>query len=386
MNDIIFEKEAFLALKNYLIKQYNKKNVVLFCTEKTFNFYKKKLYIFKNLPLTLTLEFLDNDLICNSIFLDVIKNKIKECDLIICFENMFIDLIKIACTKTQKKYVLVPNYCSNGLFYTPYATYQKDDIIEKVKTDLPECVFVDYSIVSFTKSNHIANLYAYALSLNSNILHLIYQNNKEDVIENLNKDLRGIYIFNEENLKSEMGKIKLFQFVLELQIKLNSYGLEDINMCLCPLFQKYYHNQKLNDGEVFYILSLLILSFHNNIINNELCAPPLNIEKRIKRLKMLFGKEEKMVQQFTDTVFMDKNKELYLFAKKKTFSQKYIHLAFNRILSNMSILKKIYLDKGVVFHKINLQDFYHCISLACDIFDEKILNILRDVGFIDLIA
>ena len=387
MSNILLEENAFESLKNYLVKEYKNKKVGLITTEKTLNNYKKHLQIFKNLPLTLNVEFLDEDIICNTMFIEVCRVKVTAYDLVICFENAFINILKIACTKANIPYVIMPNICEAGDYCTNQISYFKDNQIMHMTVCEPVCVFVDYSFLSYSKMHHIAELYAFALSYNILLVQAIYQKEfSEKVCVEFNQTLRGIYLFNNENLKSKMGKIKLFQHLLELQLKCNEYQIFNISNALMLLYQKQDLISNVSSSQGIYIFSLIMLSLHFNIITNKICAPPMNIEKRINRLKLLFDKDDVIISKFTNNILLDKNKQLYTYAKMKNYSEKYIQIGLNRMLSHYSILKNLYIDKGVSFYKINLQKFYQCISLACDIFPDKILQILRDVGIIDLIA
>ena len=68
------------------------------------------------------------------------------------------------------------------------------------------------------------------------------------------------------------------------------------------------------------------------------------------------------------------NKEYYL---------KTIIRINNRILYNMSLLKRIYVDKGLIFNKVEVVSYINSLSLMADMCDDRLVGVLRETGVLD---
>lgn len=386
MCNIIIEKEATANLKQFLINNYKEKNVAFITTEKILNKNKENLLCLKNLPLQLEVFFLEDFARCDKVNTELIKESVKDSDFIVCFGyGDMVDAVKYVATECNKKYALVVSMIDSTNYILNFCNFiNADGLSTSIKCELPECVYIDINIIEKTPKRYVANAFAYVLSFNLMLCKMLYDNFDDIKIKELSDIIKEINIFTDENIITMEGKTKLIKLILELQLKLNELKIDYPVFKLCSFFNKFYNkNLSLLNGELCLIFSFLILSLQECVLNNKICLSPLNINKRISRLKYLFKKDNYVTEVVSNLESTNTEKMLQEIAEKKELFLKYITLALNRITNNISMLKRIYIDKGVVLNNVNMESFYNTLSLASDFVEERFLTTLRDVGVMD---
>ena len=95
---------------------------------------------------------------------------------------------------------------------------------------------------------------------------------------------------------------------------------------------------------------------------------------------MLFIKQENVESALNN--FDNNMCEINECISQKEVFLKNIKSSLFRIQNNLSMLKRIYVNKGVAYGNVNIEEYYQTLSVACDIIDDKYLNVLSVVGAI----
>lgn len=386
MCNIIIEKEAILNLKSFLIKNYENKSVA-FVTKKSILFKNKQfLQSLKNMPLRIEVYFVEDFAKCDTLNTNLVLKMVQNSELVVGFgDDELIDIVKYVSMKLNIKYVLLLNMVNCSNYISKWSNFVcADGVVEYKECNLPECVYVDLNIVQNTPLRYVANAFAYVLSTNIIFVKMLYGEYDENKIKRLNDILKSINMFTSQNIITSLGKTKLIKLVLELQLELSNLDIVNPMYKLCSIYNKFYNqNSTLLNGEVELIFCFLILHLEESIITNKLCLSPININKRISRLKTLFNKEDYVSNMVNNLNGENVENTLNDIAIKKDFFLKYVTIALNRVGNNFAMLKRIYIDKGVIFNNLVMEQFYNTLSLACDLIDEKFLSVFRAVGLMD---
>lgn len=382
MCNIIIENGAIQNLKQYITTNYESKVVGLIINKNNLNKYRNYLKIFKNLNLTMQVFFFELNK-CTNIAIAELCNDMKNCNHIVCIgEDVLVDITKAVANNLNVGYSVVPTMVLCNIINNYYKLYTEDELIDLIDCAEPTCVYVDTNIICNTTYRQVASAFAGVLSLNINICKMLYSGYTEQNICSLNAILKQINMFTTQNIVTLKGKQQLFKIILEAELLLNKLNIKNSLNKIVYVYSKF-NNTELNMQEKSLILTLLILTFHEKILKENLGVSAFSIAKRVNRLKELFN-SDKLINNVVNNISTNNTnyKEL---AEKKDYYTKYITLALNRVVNNISMLKRIYVDKGVIYKGVDISKYINSLSLACDIVNEKYLFVLIDLGVMDCV-
>lgn len=380
MCNIIIESNAIQNLVENLQENYKNQNLAFVTTKKDYLKNKNNLQPFKDNVANVKMCYIDECVKCNEIFVKLLENQLKDCSVIICFGSGYlVDLVKIVATKMHLKYIVVPSGLSYGNYISKNAVFLDNNYYAtNIATLAPESLYVDTEILLKSNSKDVGGLFALVLSYNLMVCKMLYSGVSESEIDDFKQLLKGVNIFTSENIVLKEGKTKLFKLLLEIQLWLSNRNMLSNIDLIVSLFNKFYNSNNFSFGEIGLIFSILILTLHEKIITNKICVPSLNIGKRVERIKTLFAKQETVETVLRN--FESNIDEFDGFVVQKEIYLKNIQNALWRVQNNLSMLKRIYVDKGVVYSNINIDNFYKTLSVACDIINDKYLSVLSVIG------
>ena len=170
------------------------------------------------------------------------------------------------------------------------------------------------------------------------------------------------------------------KLLFELSIWADKLNSNHIFSNLINMYSRYFQDD-LNVGERLMIFSLLILTLHDKSLCGDMCVGQFDIAERLHRLHVLFHNskyESKMIDNINiDREYIDK------IIKNKEYFSKWLSKALFRVVNNFALLKRIYIDRGVVFSKINISNYINTLNLLADITEDKMIVLLRDIGVLD---
>ncbi len=380
MCNIVIESNAIQNLVENLQSAYQNQKITLVATKKDYLKYGKYLKCIEDSIEKLKMCFVEECVKSNEIFVKLLENELKGCDLAICFgAGQLIDVVKIVATRLNLKYLILASGLKYGNYVLKNSVFlDNDNYATYISTSMPECVYIDLGILAKANSKDVGELFAFVLSQNLIVCKMLYDGMSGDVIDDFERLLKGVNVFTSENIKLKDGVKRLFKLMLEIQLWLNKHNVISNIDLMVFMFNRFYESKSFCFGESCLIFSILILTLHEKVITNKICMPTLNIGKRIARIKTLFAKRDSVdsaINNFENNIDeIDKcvlQKELYL---------KNIQKALYRIQNNLSMLKRIYVDKGVTYSSVNIEDYYNTLSVLCDIIKDKYLNVLSIVG------
>jgi hypothetical protein len=156
-----------------------------------------------------------------------------------------------------------------------------------------------------------------------------------------------------------------------------------LNESICSLISIYsrFFKDDLLIGERLVIFAMLILSLHEKLISGDIGMGQFDISKRLMRLNNLFHNNDIEIKMIDS---MCKNKD-YLndLRENKENYFRVISKCLFRVTNNISMLKRIYVDKGAVYNSVDINKYINSISLLADMTEDKMLYVLRDLGVLD---
>lgn len=386
MCNVIIEKDAIIDLKDKLIKEYANAKVGLIISNKDMIKYKKFLQPFKNLPFPMEVYFFDFEK-CNDIIIKEYVERVFECKYVIGVGvSAIIDITKAVASCLNIKYSILPTIVVyDNIISNNYRCHTEENLMEYMECNAPECVYVDTCIIESSSKNDIANAFAGVLSANIMVCKMLYDGEEDVKIEELNNILKQLNMFTNENIISNIGKQKLFKLILEIELFLYKQKIVNSISNIVSIYSKFHDNNGLKINEHSLIFSLLLLSIHEKILSNKLGMMAINIDKRINRLKTLF-RNDKYVDNILNKIDNGISSEvLNMFASRKSYYLNNISNLLNRVVNNIPMLKRIYIDKGVKYKSVDINLYIDSLSVACDICDEKYLRVPMELGVLDYI-
>lgn len=381
MCNIIIETNALEGLKLKILNEYAGRRVGIITRESDLSKYREELKIFKGLNIEVFFLYTDR---VNEVVIEELDQNMMGIDYIIGIgSDGVIDATKAVSLNLSIDYsIILTNIrdTNNTLGYYRYLT--EDKVLEINKCTSPECVYIDLNIINHMNSRDIANAFAIVLASNVLICKSLYDNQDKKCIEELNSTLKQIHKFTDKNIFMIEGKIKLIKLVFEIELILNKYNIINPIDYILVLDSKF-NNSTLYDGENSMIMSMLILSLHEKVLMGDLALPQFDIGKRIERLNMLFHNDtytSRLMNTATDSNMNDMLNDL---RNNRDYYVENISLALSRIINNMSMLKRMYIDKGIIYHSVDVSKYINILSLASDILDEKFLKVLLELGIFD---
>ena len=379
MCNIVIESNVIDCVSNLIKNEYLGKRTGLIISSRDIKKYKRQLSGLKGLNVEV---YIYNMSICNDAVIDEFCANMAGIECVIGFgcDNL-IDLAKMVAYKLNSElYIILTDMITLSVTGEYCRVANIDNLVQKVECNSPIVVYVDIDILSKLSSRNVANGFAYLLSNNLLVCKMLYENIDDKKINCFDELLKQTNHFTATNILSLDGRIKLIKLLFELSIFADKYNLNMSFNNLINIYDQYY-TKKLLIGEKLVIFTMLILSLHEKVVSGEIGVEQLDITKRLHRLHKLFHNEE-YENKMMDSISKNAS-EIINLNKEKSRYLKWLNKAISRVGNNMALLKRIYVDKGIVFYNINMSQYINSLSLIADMVEDKIFTVLRDVGVLD---
>ena len=174
--------------------------------------------------------------------------------------------------------------------------------------------------------------------------------------------------------------VGLIKILFEISLILDDMSIDNTLIRLNDIYSRFYKD-KLSIGERNVVFAILLLSLHEKMLKGDIGMCKYDIAKRVERLNLLFHNQT-YVSNMVDNMKCDKDM-LGNLRENKEYYLKTITRTHNRILFNMPLLKRIYVDKGLIFNKVEVTSYINSLSLVADMCDDRLVGVLRETGVLD---
>ena len=145
---------------------------------------------------------------------------------------------------------------------------------------------------------------------------------------------------------------------------------------------KKFNKSNLRDNELDIVFGVIILKLLYEIFEGGMCGGEVNIEKRLDRVRTIFHNDKYITKIINN---LSNLKNVYDTTENIAYYKDIINIALCRMVNNFSQLKRMYIDKGVLYNNINVSKCVNALSLASDILSYNSLNVLLSSGVFDMI-
>ena len=373
MCNIIIENGAIQSLNKYLIDNYTNQCVGLLISYTGLKKYKTYLNILKESNLTLDIYYF-NENNCTYAEIERVCEAMANCKHILAVGNVVVDVCKGVANRLDIDYSIWATDISGG-YLSNYYKIVDGGVLRLVNCSLPRCIYVDSKEISKATRRDVASALAELLSYNYLLCKMACEGLLEGEIAAFDNIIKQVNMFTSENILTDKGKQLIFKIILEIELYLNKLNVKNVLYQLVFLFKKLDCDNFLNGQEAGLIFALFALSLHNRVLNNNLVMPHKEIKERVDRLKNLFNNcaNESLIKEDNCENLIE-NKSVYF---------KYVTIAINRVVNNMAMLKRVYIDKGIVYNNIEMSKYLDVLRSVCCIENEKSLVILSEYGLLD---
>lgn len=379
MCNIIIETGAINNLKEHIVKEYMGYRIGIIMQSQDLSRYRRYFKILKGLDIEVYFCDVDN---CSDAVIADYTSQLQGVECIIAIgEKGLIDIAKAVANSIGKSYYIVATSMNVlGMTSGSYMKRNEDGIVSKYLCDKPIAIFVDLNILQMLNSGEVANGLAWLLSCNLLVCKALYDNIDRVDIERLDRMLRNVNIFTANNILTIDGRKRLIKILFEISLILDDISIDNTLLRINDIYTRFYKD-KLSIGERNVVFAILLLSLHEKMLKGDIGMCKYDIAKRVERLNLLFHNQT-YVSNMVDNMRCDKDMLGNLRENKEYYLKTIIRIN-NRILYNMSLLKRIYVDKGLIFNKVEVVSYINSLSLMADMCDDRLVGVLRETGVLD---
>ncbi len=383
---IIFEKIIYPSVCDFL-KNYKKIYVITSPTPK-----EKYLQFFINTlnenKITHWVNILNSHAVCDNYTILKSSAKVRTADLIVSFGGGTVaDITKITAKNFNLPYCVIPTTITHYGIFNNVAYLLDNGFPKLIKTNYPEKVFIDESIIKNSPEKFILSSLCFSISLAENLFVLelkkrILGECNIDILSLKNKLHKIEELLNWITISKDFALLNLMDYIIDLNELCK--GCYETN----SIFYSIILNSstlKNNFGEKCLLTSSILMNLYNSFFNqNKVYIKNIpNREKIINSYTKVAKNNDFFDSYIKDTqILLDNNLNTNINVKKVDLLN--ILKFYKSIISKFS--KKVLLinNNSSKLRMIDENELYLSLEILPYIHDSFILNIITRYGYLNV--